>query len=390
MFSTVFNQVGTVLSLYLPVRTIQDLIASGIIKGCNELLTSTLRYQLYTDLDQMRERLNQFKQSNEYFQSMPDHVTTYQIWDIILYDSFNDDEQKQIESTNILDIVSMEKILTFCLLPQAEYFTTVQSKHDGMVQKINIWTKPLQVNKYMSEIIDTYNVTQKYNDDEKYANNNELFEFKHAATRTWRTICHGAWSDTSIDGILNKCKAYKSTFEKAKYYDWRPDNIASFDVEFCNYYYDDNDKLIGNYYKELRDILCVSDFIGYNEDNKDKSDDIIKRWYAIDIETKNISSRLIIMNSNLLCGLLNMEKTIVLKKRNEDISEELEMMNEAAQKNKERRNVRIDYSERKRHIVMYKFKFIVFKGRYKLKDEINSELAELEWLNKTDNVAGDD
>ncbi len=63
MFSTVFNQVGTVLSLYLPVRTTQDIIDSGIIKSCNELLTSPLRYQLYTDLDQMRERLNQFRQS---------------------------------------------------------------------------------------------------------------------------------------------------------------------------------------------------------------------------------------------------------------------------------------------------------------------------------------
>ena len=199
MFASVFNQVAPILSSYLPIRTIQNIIASGIIPNCEELLSSTIRYQLYIDLDQMKERLAQFKESTEYLKSLPDHIITYQIWDISLYDSFNDEEKSEIQNRNILDIVSMEKLLTFLLLPQAEYFTTVQSKNDGLIQKINVWTKPSQINDYMNEIIDAY--------DPEYAQGkmtDDFLEFKHAATQTWRTICHGIWSDNTFKGIFIK------------------------------------------------------------------------------------------------------------------------------------------------------------------------------------------
>ena len=385
MFSSVFNQVAPVLSLYLPVRTIQDIINSGIVKNCDELLTSTFRYQLYIDIDQMKERLQQFKQSTPYLQSLPEDTTTYQIWDISLYDSFNDEQQKHIESHNILNTVSIPKILSFCLLPQAEYFTTVQSKYDGMLQKINIWTKPAQINEYMDEIIDVYtpksnNDDESKDDEKKTISENEFVEFKHAATQTWKTICHGVWSDYTMDGIFKKMKENKSTFEKAKYYDWKPTYSPSFDIEFGNFYADDNDDLAGNYAEKLKDLLVVTDFV------ENEECDIVQKWYAIDIETKAISHRLLIMNNNLLCGLLKMDKKLILKKRNEDVIEEMEGMTEAADRNNKRQNARVKYdgSDYKGHIVIYKFKFIVWKSRYKLKDEINSELAEIEYLGRMD------
>ena len=376
MFASVFNQVAPIFSSYLPIRTIQNIIDSGIIRNCDELLSSTVRYQLYIDVDQMRERLDQFKQSTEYLKSLPEQVTTYQIWDISLYDSFNDEEQSEIQNRNILDIVSMEKILTFLLLPQAEYFTTVQSKHDGMMQKINVWTKPSQINEYMDEIITEYNHLDGEEKEEQKQNKDDFLQFKNTATETWRTICHGIWSDDTFVGIMNKMKDKKSMFKKAKYYDWRPDVIPKHDLEFGNYYADDNDNIQGEYRQELKDYLVVDEFVENDEC------DIIEKWYGIDIETKSISTRLMILNSNLLCGVLKEDKDIVMKKKDE-YDEEMSMMSEAAKKNNKRRNAKVKYGhDIKRHIVVYKFKLIVWKGRYKLKDEINSELAELEWLEK--------
>eukprot|EP01083_Nonionella_stella_P026969 74204_1 len=385
MFASLFRQVGSVLVLYLPIRTIQDIIKSGLINDCDDLLTPSLRYHLYTNINQMQERVNQFIESREYFKSIPDHVTTYQLWNIILYDSFNDKERHHIKSLNILDVVSIKQILTFCLLPESEYFTTVQSKHDGLVQKINIWTKPQQLKDYMQEIMDTHNIIKydaaKGKIDEiawiRQEDPNELFQFKHAPTRTWKTVCHGVWDDACLDGLMNQTKHQKSQFRKAKYLDWKPDHIPSFDLEFCNFYYDDNDAIIGNYYPQLRDSLCVCDFV----ENGDGG--VIKRWYAIDIETKGISTRLTIINSNVVCGLLKMDREIVMKKSNEQISNEMEMIQKTNKKNK---NIKINSNddEVKRHIVMYKFEFIVWKGRYKRKDEINAELDELDWMETHD------
>ena len=186
---------------------------------------------------------------------------------------------------------------------------------------------------------------------------------------------------------MDKIENRKSMFKKARYYDWKPDEKDNHDLEFGNYYTDDNDELQGEYRKQLRDLLVIDEFVENDEC------DIIEKWYGIDIETKNITSRLTVLNNNLLCGLLKEDKDIVMKKRNEDeeIMEEMNMMNEAAEKNNKRRNARVKYGEEvKKHIVVYKYKFIVWKGRYKLKDEINSELAELEWIEKNGEDLDDD
>eukprot|EP01084_Bolivina_argentea_P091825 165267_1 len=386
----VFDQLGSVLVQYLPVLTIIDLINAQLFKQLNSHLTNRLRLSIYCNTFDIETRVELYNNAiQNSFNTIQKH--DLKIWNIHIIHTLNTNNNNNNDIKNIPlihDIIDIQQLLIYLcfisftkqsnhLIPLCCDYEHNEKNENALIINININNNINKIKSFMNKIGNTFEHINEdqtdiikddfvdFGDDLACLDDIELIQkralsltsiiseleednkndmtnvqdiendeegvkiYECSATDDDRAMnfdfkCHAIWKgrNNDFDSIKTITNNLPPTSHNKIQFDINS-KIDMREIEFGNFYGDNNDSITFEFFDLLKKYIICAEFLN----------DI--KWYGSDIEVSEVNEA-IVKCYNMCFGLIRSDTHFVDNKGS------------------------------------YKLKFIVWKGLYKLVDELAS------------------